>query len=184
MIIAIHGLKQSGKSTVGEYLRWCYGFKHLMFAGKLKAAAAALCYCSATTVESIEWKDAPLSQYDNMTGRQFLQRLGDAMKKEFGEDYWIRTLNVSLEMWVEKGENIVITDMRMPNEYEYIQSVEGAAFHIYMGSFTDKSTDTHRTEAGIRGVPWDYSIANNGTLDELYASVDVWMKKHGFKAKY
>lgn len=65
--------------------------------------------------------------------------------------------------------NIVITDMRFPNEEDMIKSYGGHIIRISRPGF---DSDGHRSESSIDLIDYDYLIENNGTIEQLHYEVE------------
>jgi hypothetical protein len=124
-----------------------------------------------------------------LTYREFLQKLGtEAIRDGLHPDTWVNALftdykaenswlNVQLS---EKPEllypNWIITDMRFPNEYDAVQKRNGLCVQVIRGG--DMSTNNaHSSEIGLDSYRFDYTINNNGSIEELREQV-LEMLKH------
>jgi len=182
MLVGINGFKGVGKDTVGQYLVEEYGFERLSFAAKLKESASAL-----FDVNSIFWEvwknnnDARIKIVDsdheedepvvNISVREFLQRYGtEAHRDIFGTDFWV---DHALK-GVDSNKDFVFTDARFENELQRIKSLGGYNVRITRSELD--SFDTHASEIAPPIYLVDYSIENNGTMEELYERVDEFVK--------
>tara|TARA_R100001163_G_C5068174_1_gene208068 strand:+ start:1018 stop:2388 length:1371 start_codon:yes stop_codon:yes gene_type:complete len=70
-------------------------------------------------------------QKDDAT-RDLLQKRGtEEGRNVYGEDIWTRTLEMWIRRHYETGvERVIITDLRFPNEVEWVKSLGGMAFRI------------------------------------------------------
>jgi deoxynucleotide monophosphate kinase-like protein len=178
LLIGLAGYKNSGKDTVGKHLVENWGFTQYAFADKVKEAACALVDITIEQLES--WKNDPsiLVHIDEgpfegrgITFREFLQRFGTEMGRGvFGKDFWINQLNH--EIMVVDGldpfhHKIVITDVRFPNEVQYIKRRRGQMFWI---DRPECSSDGHESEMLVLDEP--IIISNNDSLETLYGRID------------
>jgi hypothetical protein len=77
--------------------------------------------------------------------------------------------------------NWIITDVRFPNELEAIKDREGITIRInrnMLGNLTSKGkfnykipNDNHESETALDNTEFDYTIDNNGTIDDLIIKV-------------
>jgi len=72
--------------------------------------------------------------------------------------------------------NWLITDMRFPNELEAVTSRKGLTIRVnrtYQGLMNEinKSTKEHPSETALDDVTFDYTIENNGTIEDLINEV-------------
>lgn len=99
MKIALTGNICSGKSYLSKILAKKYDLKIYSFAGKIKEIAHDL-----------------FNMDLNNKDRELLQNIADKMK-EIDSDIWIKYLMKS----IQNQENIIIDDLRFPNELEYLK---------------------------------------------------------------
>ena len=143
----------------------------MSFADKLKEVASIV-----FDIRKECWNDplvkASLVSNYNLTGREILQKIGESFRKEISPDIWVNSLFSSydsLNYRERSGDiikpNLIITDVRMPNEAQAIKDRGGILIKI------NKETgykDNHISETALDDYDgWDYVIDNNGTLEEL-----------------
>lgn len=64
--------------------------------------------------------------------RRLLQTVGQEARQEHGADIWIRTLAAWIRLHAERGiQRFIITDVRYPNEIEWVKSQGGKVFLIW-----------------------------------------------------
>jgi hypothetical protein len=142
MIIGISGFQGSGKDTIADYLQNIYGFKRDSFASTLKDAVAAVFgwdreLLEGRTKESREWREtidpwwSTRLNMPNLTPRLVLQLWGtEVARKAFHDDTWI----ASLENKLARAHNdIVITDVRFPNEIQAVRNAGGIVIRVVRG---------------------------------------------------
>lgn len=195
MIIGLVGFIGSGKGTVGDILEQ-KGFIKDSFAKPLKDACAVMFGWSRELLEgdtemSRKWREEPDSYWSEKFGREFtpreaLQKMGtEAGRDVFHKDIWVISL-----LNRAKGKDVVVTDVRFQNEIEYIQGNGGIVIRVKRGedpawfSLLDKiKSETERTKfmqhEHIHKSEWDwvgcefnYTIANNGTIQDLGKDVE------------
>ena len=195
MIIGLVGFIGSGKGTVGDILEQ-KGFIKDSFAKPLKDACAVMFGWSRELLEgdtemSRKWREEPDSYWSEKFGREFtpreaLQKMGtEAGRDVFHKDIWVISL-----LNRAKGKDVVVTDVRFQNEIEYIQGNGGIVIRVKRGenpawfSLLDKiKLETERTKfmqhEHIHKSEWDwvgcefnYTIANNGTIQDLGKDVE------------
>ena len=200
MIIGICGFQGSGKDTIADYLQNIYGFKRDSFAATLKDAVAAVFgwdreLLEGRTTESRAWREtvdpwwsARLDMPD-LTPRLVLQKWGtEVVRRSWHDDTWI----ASLENKLTRAHNdIVITDVRFPNEIQAVRNAGGIVIRVVRGSepgwYTTalganagivpdqvllKQLDVHPSEWAWIGTEFDAVLDNNQEgLDNLYSQV-------------
>jgi rhodanese-related sulfurtransferase len=202
MIIGIAGFQGSGKDTIADYLQNIYGFKRDSFAATLKDAVAAVFgwdreLLEGRTTESRAWREqvdqwwAKRLDMPNLTPRLVLQKWGtEVARKSWHDDTWI----ASLENKLNRAHNdIVITDVRFPNEIEAVRNAGGIVIRVVRGDepswysvaqvanqhpHPNASTEIlnglgiHPSEWAWIGTKFDAIIDNNADgLDPLFAQV-------------
>jgi hypothetical protein len=108
--------------------------------------------------------------YD-VTPRLMLQRFGtEACREGLHRDIWV----YALEKSIEGIKDVVIPDVRFPNELLYIYQHNGKTVKIIRGKqpTSEELKNLHESERAIAAYRFDYVIDNNGTLEDLRGSVD------------
>lgn len=169
MIVGLCGLAGSGKDTAAAHLVARCGFRRLAFADTLRTALYALDPYVATAdgthaltdlVDRKGWDEA--KKIPDV--RRLLQRIGTEVGRDLlGADIWV---DMTLS-GVERGERIVVTDVRFPNEAAAIKARGGIVVEIVRPEVTGLagSNGDHASEA--MAFPRDTSIVNDGTAAEL-----------------
>jgi hypothetical protein len=207
MIIGIAGFQGSGKDTIADYLQNIYGFKRDSFAGTLKDAVAAVFgwdreLLEGRTTESRAWREQVDSWWANrlnmpdLTPRLVLQRWGtEVARKSWHDDTWI----ASLENKLAKSHNdIVITDVRFPNEIQAVRNAGGIVIRVVRGPEPEwyatalganagslpnqmllKQLGVHASETAWIGTEFDAVIDNNANgLDPLFSQIKDLVQGH------
>lgn len=130
----------------------------------------------------------------HLTPRWVLQNWGtDVLRNYFHQDIWIASLENKLR---NNDRDVVVTDARFPNEMKSIKSVGGYIVRIKRGNeptwiddarivnhgsthpnFAEslaKLTDLgiHYSERNWIDEPVDFTIENNGNIDELFEKIE------------
>lgn len=168
--IALTGEMRSGKDTVGKYLVEKYGFQRFAFGDGIVKTCKKL---------------FPNEFIDGVKPRKLLQQFGQfcvAQDKNVWVDYLFREM-----LW--RGvdpitDNVVITDLRQPHEYEklvesgftIVRIVSSPEIRkqriIDSGEVYSKETFTHPTESHVKTFVVDYELDNNGTHEQLVSQVE------------
>lgn len=171
MIIGIGGRARSGKTSVGDYLCKCYGFKNIGFADSLKEACRQIfgfsdeqLYGSLKEVVDPYWK---------LTPRHILQCVGtECMRNVFDKDIWIKAVEKKI---LESNDNFVISDVRFPNEAEAVQRWGGFLVRVDRpNSGASGGIASHSSETSLDGFDeWDYTLNNDVQVHaSLYEKVE------------
>lgn len=200
MIIGTIGFIGSGKGTVADILVEKKGFTKLAFADAVKDATAAIfgwprALLEGDTDESRKFRETRDEWWSEKTGkhitpRYMLQIMGtEAGRDVFHPDLWILALEKKLGMY----QNVVISDVRFPNEIDFIQRMGGfvvrvkrdddpewydAALRANLEGNTDLMTDhsIHYSEWAWIGSPVDYQLDNISTKSSLEGDVEHMLK--------
>lgn len=204
MIIGFVGFIGSGKDTAADYLVNFHGFRRDSFANTLKDAVAAVfgwdrVLLEGRTKEAREWREqvdpwwANRLDMPNLTPRWILQYWGtEVCRAGFHDDIWIASVENKMR---KTKDNIVISDVRFPNEIAAIHRAGGQVIRIKRGAdpewyqdavnmnegrgnmswliSTDrlKKLGIHASETAWVGGDIDTTISNDGTIDQLFESI-------------
>ena len=179
MLIAISGRIGSGKDTVAGYLVKQHGFVRYSWATPVKDSVAAVFGWDRYSLEGLtpacrQWREdvdvwwARRLGIPHLSPRWVLQYYGtDVMREHFHSDIWVAAGERRL---LELGDrDVVISDTRFVNEAECVRKLGGVTLRVERES---SSTDTHASERELLDYTHDAYIDNNGTLDELYSSIN------------
>ena len=178
MIVGLCGKKFSGKSACAKYLVKTRGYERIGFAKPIKDFMYAL-GLTWSQVEGDE-KETPCALLGGKSPRFAMQTLGTEWGRDtINSDLWIRS-------WMARSApypNIVADDVRFGNEIDAIRSAGGVlievvtpiARRVQFGAVT--ANDGHSSETVPDGI--EYTIYNDGSLEDLYDSLDTVITKHG-----
>jgi hypothetical protein len=191
MIIGLVGFIGSGKGTVGDILE-TQGFSKDSFAKPLKDACSIMFgwpreLLEGDTEVSRKWREEPDSFWSEKFGYSFTPRLAlqlmgtEAGRNVFHQDVWVISL-----LNRAKGKDVVVTDVRFKNEINYIQQNGGVIVRVRRGEEPDwyklaedaaagfssaimgmKDKGIHQSEWDWIGSEFNYTIDNDGTVNEL-----------------
>ena len=95
------------------------------------------------------------------TVREILQQVGTEFGRSMANDIWCNSLFSDYE----EHSNWVISDMRFENEFEAVKKRGGLCITVKRGEIPKQEHSSERALDGDRD--WDYTIDNNGSLEEL-----------------
>lgn len=190
MLIGVSGYARSGKDTVASFLIDDFGFERRAFADKLKTALVRLDpmvnYVSPRSgteewfrlSRAIHYYGGLENLKDNSSElRTLMQRLGTEVGRDtFGTNFWVDQALVGIE-----DMDIVVTDVRFPNEVDAIRERGGEVWRITRPGVT--AVNSHASETAIDHVKFDTYIPNTGTLQDLYKTVLVTAQDNGLKVQ-
>lgn len=156
------------------------------FAEKLKIMASIMLNVPVERFEDQDFKNSKLPEewdtyYPNedrpepMTIRQFLQKLGtDAIRNNLHKNAWVNSAMVDYS----SDKNWIFTDVRFPNEAKAIKDRGGFIIRInrYIPGVSTKFLNLHESEIALDDWDFDYTIWNNGTIEDLIGQVKNILK--------
>jgi hypothetical protein len=182
-IIGLGHEKRRGKDAVASFLREDYGFITYSFTldGDLHACCMAL--DPIVNVQVATGSDEPIIlRYSEAV---------NALGYELAKDTYPEIVRILQRMGTEVGRNIigpptiwidralakcndpdalyVFTNVRYPNEADAIRRAGGFIVEVERpGAPTfDEDITNHSSDRALDGYNWDYTIVNDGTLDDL-----------------
>jgi len=172
-VISLYGYKGSGKSTAAEYLM-AQGVERVKFADGLKK----MLYALGLTEEEIEGplKEKPCELLGGKTPRYAMQTLGTEWGRErISQDLWVNAWKKEVSIWQDDMDiDVLVDDMRFHNEVLAVKAVGGVLVKLVRG---ERPKDTHISESFIDTFVPDYTIVNNGSLEDLYDALEDLMRK-------
>jgi adenylate kinase family enzyme len=169
MILGLIGNKQVGKTTFADYLVKEYGFKTIAFADPIKEGAKIMFDLSEEQVNG-DLKEVVDKRW-GLTPRKILQTLGtDCCRNTFGKDIWIKRLQFELQKM--KDINVIVSDIRFPNEAKAVKEMGGHLIKI-IKSDLHKNKDSHISEQLIDKIKGDTEIRNDYSIEEYKNHIDI-----------
>lgn len=205
MIIGFVGFIGSGKDTAADYLVNFHEFRRDSFANTLKDAVAAVfgwdrIMLEGRTAEARKWREQPDEWWatrlkmPHLTPRWVLQYWGtEVCRQGFHDDIWIASVENKMR---KTADNIVISDVRFPNEIKAIHSAGGKVIRVKRGPEPEwydaavsvnngergnmswalskqklENLKIHASETAWVGGKIDITISNDGTIDDLYEAI-------------
>jgi hypothetical protein len=80
-----------------------------------------------------------------------------------GVNYWVDQAEILLKSWLDRGVNVVFTDVRFSNERDLVKDYRGSMVAIVRK--VEKVVDKHSSE--VIDFPVDIVIKNDGDIDKL-----------------
>lgn len=157
--IGLIGLAGSGKDTAATALI-SKGWRRKAFADHLKILA-----------RSFHWDGKK-----DERGRALLQDLGMAARK-YKPDFWIKQAYFGLTDTHHNYNKLrfVWTDVRFENEAEFIRNRKGVIIRIIRPSL---QAGEHESESGQNKIDADYTVVNDGTVEELHNTILNLLETH------
>jgi len=172
-LILVSGKAQSGKDTIAT-----------LMSGQLKADkrsvlvthyADLLKYVCANF---LEWDGAK-----DEKGRRMLQYVGTDLVRKDNPGLWVDFMAQMLKYFHENWDFVIIPDCRFPNEISTMVDKGFDVIHVRVvkkdpASPLTETQRNHHSETALDSCDPDHYIYNNGTLEELKASVTTWIKEN------
>lgn len=171
MLIGLSGYARAGKDSVGEFLVKEHGYVRYAFADALRGVVYALnplVYVEykqdlrvQDIVDDLGWDQAKVEVAEI---RRLLQAMGtEAGRRILGEDVWVDAV---FKQAKERGDtNVVITDVRFPNEAQRVKAEGGFVVRINRPGVAP--VNDHPSEIGLDEWGFDFTVPNNGSLEDL-----------------
>jgi hypothetical protein len=179
---------QSGKTLTAEYLVHKYGFRLHKFAGPLKGMLAELFRSLGINAQRAlegDLKETPLAALGGKTPRFALQSLGTEWGRNMvDEDLWVRIAMKQIELSTALNFNVVVDDMRLPNEYAALAALPNSIL-VKIVRPGETPYAAHGSEGLLENFTFDYTIINNKTPEDLYIALGEVMylgHAHGARA--
>lgn len=175
MIIGLGFKARTGKGEVASWLVKRHGFIEVAFADALKRACVEIFDLTESQVYG-DWKDR-VDPFWNDTPRNILQKVGtECLRRGYRDDVWIKALERGVRDPEAVDADWVVSDCRFSNEVEAIREWGGKLVRIDRPGGERIATGQHASEIALENWgPWDYAIANTGTLDDLHTKVDIML---------
>lgn len=172
MIIGMHGKLRSGKDESFKQLEAIgkaegIRFKRVAFADPLKEAALQSIGASGVVTPDVLKNYCRITLYKNdapqmgITGREYLQKFGVAAREVYGDSFWV---DQALKN-IPHNENVVITDVRFPNEAEAIREAGGYVLYVYR--VENEPDGEHVSEKKLPDHLIDFYIDNTKDIQAL-----------------
>ena len=200
MLIGLVGFIGSGKGTVSDILQTKKGFHKISFADSLKDAVAAVFgwprhLLEGDTIESRAFRETVDEFWSSklekdITPRWVLQNVGtEVFRNGFHDNIWIYSVERKLQE--NRHRNIVVSDVRFPNEIEAIRKNGGHIVRVIRGPdpkwyetadnanryrnpsiMSVEYPDVHVSEWAWIGQVFDYHLYNDASVELLESNIN------------
>lgn len=201
-LIAIGGKIGSGKDTVANIIQEILGgYSIERFATEIKTTTCRITGCTMKQLEDRDFKESKIgSAWNNVTYREFMQKLGTEVGRNIHENAWVNALFSkwkattcfvgSINEYKTKFPKWIIPDVRFPNELQALEDREAITIRIERPHqlFTEGEDGwvehpelkiEHPSETALDKSKFDYIIHNDGSLSDLRKSVREVLRKEG-----
>lgn len=181
IVIGLGGKLRSGKDTVADYLASQHDFVKIGMSDALREAL----YTLNPIISGGQF--SPYERYrdiDDRAGyteakkipevRRLLQVLGTEVGRQIiSENVWVDIVERRIAEYRAQGRSVALTGVRFENEQSMIRRIGGTLVWITRpGLDTAEAHAAHASEQAT-GEDFDLTIANVGTLNDLYADTET-----------
>lgn len=174
-MIGVAGRARSGKDTIVRHLVANYGYVQQSFAEPLRKF---VCELVGIDRRALDYVKEDVVKWLGKSPRQMLQTLGTEWGRSMvNENIWILVGMDSAERTQRHaGKPSAFSDVRFENEADAIRQRGGRIIHVVRPDALEVAA--HVSEAGVPRHESDIVIVNDGSLVELYATVDEIMGRY------
>lgn len=175
-VVGLHGLKRSGKDTAAAGLH--PDFRRLAFASALKDHLLILNPLLpsgrrlAEAVGEHGWEAAKDDPVDGGEARRLMQVYGtEIIRGTFGATTWTDIVGARIAE-IHRDDiaaPIVMTDVRFSSEAEMVRRIGGIVVEIFRPGLD--TGDGHASEQRLDPALIDYTVDNDGTIDQLQGAL-------------
>ena len=190
MIIGISGKAGSGKDTAAKMLEVLYANPNISyedfankryknfadiqivhFADSLKETTQVLFRIGEWETNTQEGKKTTIN-WIGKTVRELLQGIGQGLRDAIDPNLWVKILFANTEGW----SNYIIADVRYPNEVYAIKERNGILLRI---DRKGAGAGNHSSETALDNYKeWDVHIENNGSIEDLFEAMKIFIKNY------
>lgn len=171
-IVGLTGLAGSGKDTAARFLADALEARgrrtrQMAFADPIRQALLAIGVPSSY-IHDRDLKEQEVPTF-GASYRKMAQTLGTEWGRQMiGQDTWVRVLENRLLGLQRKPDVLIVTDVRMQNEADWIAAQGGMVALVERKGLT--AVRPHASEQGL--TRWDAVVQNDGDLNNLRARCD------------
>lgn len=170
ILIGISGKADCGKSHAADLLWRHINAIDIPFAARVKDTVSSMFGIDRLKLEDRVFKETVLEPW-GIPPRKMLQDVGQAMKREFGDDIWVK-------LWYQSAKevlgcmNVVASDVRFEQEAAKIRALGGHIIHIERpDAQAAKGNSDDVSERGIQVGPQDFTLLNDGSVHDFEVNV-------------
>ena len=183
VVVFLSAKRRGGKDTLAEYLSEHHGFIRVAFADALKNEVSANTGIPRHEFDNEDLKEKA-SEGQLMTRRQLLQEFG-SWKRSLDPSYFTNQCRSTVNALIKKGESVVISDARYPNELEAsaLDICEEQIHRIRINRPSREALygkDEHESEIALDDYPHFDAVIENEEGDKtvMFKQIDRILSKN------
>lgn len=177
--VGLHGHSGVGKDLAARSMAE-YGYRRFAFADQIRRylehtnPRVAGSLRVADLVDLYGWDVAKRHRAYGAEVRRLMQKTGETLTGMFGESVLIGSLEHAINTTVisDQPRGIVIADVRLPIEAEWVHSKGGVVYKLTRPGSTP--VNDHVTERALPDDLVDAVIVNDGSVDDLASSLALF----------
>lgn len=186
-IIAICGLKRSGKDTLANIISEKYNYEHVKISKKLKDTCKLLFNFTDDQMEKDIKED--IDPRWGVSPRKCMQYFGTEMMQyqiqnllNIGRKFWINSLLNEIDMTDANTKRYVISDLRFLHEYDEIKKRNGLIICVDrvltrpIDQCVEAPEDPHISEQEYKKFDYDLIIKND-TIDSMITQIQSFFDR-------
>lgn len=176
LLVGLIGRAGAGKSTVASMLCDSYAFTELALADPIVNMIGSL--LANAGIDGAWMTERALKELPTPLGvsyREMAQSLGTEWGRNLRPGFWLRVLAQRLAGLELQGENIVVSDVRFPDEADFITARGGVLVRV-LREQTGPVRD-HVSESHVGSLPAAYELLNYGSLATLGDQVEKLIQR-------
>lgn len=171
ILIGLCGYAGTGKDTVRALLE-DHDFTGLAFADPIRAMIRELLTSNGIDdrfMDDRDFKETVIHEL-GVSYRHMAQSLGTEWGRNLQPDFWLRIAGAFMDDRIDDGDtHFVISDVRFENEAEWVRERGGVIWRVKREAAAP--VRTHQSEAEIEHIEHDWTIHNDGSLEDLREAV-------------
>jgi len=178
IVVGLGYRMQAGKDSVADVLVRRYGFVRRGFADALKDEVLDRlprtlgAYLDLAGLEdTVALRRSLMYVLKPPLVRALLQEYGTEVRRADDPRYWVK----KVAGWVDdcRPQRLVVPDVRFWNEVVFVRALGGRYVRVDRPRVELAALDTHASEFELDGVEPDYTVRNDGTLEDLERQVEA-----------
>lgn len=159
-LIGLTGLPGAGKDSVARLLAQKQAFAQMSFAGPLKDGLITMLGLNRADLQDPLAKERTI-EWIGKSPRQLMQTLGTEWGRGLvREDIWIRHAQRRLDNYRRFSAKVVVTDVRYPNEADWLRRNGGELWHIQR-RLAENVVNLHTSNIPLAVLPGSDSVIPN-----------------------